>query len=167
MEQKSFKLFVLITIGACNSFVLAEAVALAPVKPSYYWNNRRLECVNHGLNISRCSLKQDGRDAELNPGCFDEVDSQNGTRVYCRLNCEESDETTVLNKSPTWNHACNIQFTYQLERRRRDWYLWRSGDCATTTISFEVRCGFPTDPRVFYTQNKHLFEYEDADKASN
>uniref|UniRef100_A0A915DDR2 DUF7808 domain-containing protein n=1 Tax=Ditylenchus dipsaci TaxID=166011 RepID=A0A915DDR2_9BILA len=87
---------------------------------------------------------------------------KNKTRVYCRLNCEESDETTVLKKLPAWNHHCNTQFTYQLERRRRDWYLWRSDECTNTTITFEIRCGFPSDPRVFYAQNKHLFEYEDG-----
>ncbi|TMS39685.1 hypothetical protein L596_006170 [Steinernema carpocapsae] len=41
-------------------------------------------------------------------------------------------------------------------------YLWRSKNCMSTTISFEIRCGFPRDPRVFYRENQHLFEYEDA-----
>lgn len=35
---------------------------------------RTLECKNHGLDISRCSLQAQGRQSELNPGCFDELD---------------------------------------------------------------------------------------------
>uniref|UniRef100_A0A914YLP0 DUF7808 domain-containing protein n=1 Tax=Panagrolaimus superbus TaxID=310955 RepID=A0A914YLP0_9BILA len=142
--------FVLITVVYCRS--------------SYYWSTRTLQCANHGLPVSRCSLKQEDRQAELNPGCFEEVDDKNITRIYCRLNCEESDETTILAKIPNYNHACNSHFTYQLERRRQDWYLWRSGNCIKTTITFQIRCGFPRDPRIFYIQNKHLFEYEDSEK---
>uniref|UniRef100_A0A7E4VMY3 Apple domain-containing protein n=1 Tax=Panagrellus redivivus TaxID=6233 RepID=A0A7E4VMY3_PANRE len=130
-------------------------------RSSYYWKTRRVECENHGLNISRCSLHEDDSKAELNPGCFEEVDAKNNTRIYCRLNCEESDETTVLAKVPNWNHECNHHFNYELERRRRDWYLWRSDRCTAATIAFHIRCGFPRDPRIFYIQNKHLFEYED------
>ncbi|VDN21228.1 unnamed protein product [Gongylonema pulchrum] len=72
--------------------------------------------------------------------------------------CEESDDTTVLTKVPTWNHACNIFYNYMLQR-----YLWRTGDCLNTTITFEVRCGFARDPRIFYRQNQKLFEYEDSE----
>uniref|UniRef100_A0AC34Q9N2 Uncharacterized protein n=1 Tax=Panagrolaimus sp. JU765 TaxID=591449 RepID=A0AC34Q9N2_9BILA len=125
--------------------------------------SRTLECKNHGIAESRCSLQAQGHQAELNPGCFDEIDQFNKTRVYCRLNCEESDEATVSAKVPSWNHECSSHFTYQLERRRLDWYLWRSGSCINTSISFQIRCGFPRDPRVFYVQNKHLFEYEDRE----
>ncbi|KAL3090909.1 hypothetical protein niasHS_007284 [Heterodera schachtii] len=132
-----------------------------PRRPSYYWSNRHLECVNHGLNISRCSLKKEGRVSELNPGCFDEIDASNQTRVYCRLNCEEADETTVLRKEPSNNHICSAYHTYNLERRRVDWYIWRIGGCISTTIKFALRCGFPSDPRVFYAKHKHLFEYEE------
>lgn len=76
---------------ATSVILLASGIwALSSVKPSYYWRNlrwivfnvlclfsenRRLECANHGVNISRCSLKEDGRDVELNPGCFDELDN--------------------------------------------------------------------------------------------
>uniref|UniRef100_A0A914CQM6 DUF7808 domain-containing protein n=1 Tax=Acrobeloides nanus TaxID=290746 RepID=A0A914CQM6_9BILA len=145
-------------------FLYVIATPEVPERTSYYWSIRTLNCINHGLNISRCSLLQEGRQTELNPGCFDEIDEHNETRVYCRINCEESDETTVLAKTPSWNHECNTFFTYHLERRRRDWYLWRSGKCITTTIAFTVRCGFPRDPREFYKQYKYLYEYDDAAK---
>uniref|UniRef100_A0A1I8BE73 DUF7808 domain-containing protein n=1 Tax=Meloidogyne hapla TaxID=6305 RepID=A0A1I8BE73_MELHA len=136
-------------------------------KSSYYWSERSLECINHGLNISRCSLFEEGRITELNPGCFDELNNQNKTLVYCRLKCEESDEATVLRKEPSHNHICSSFHTYNLERRRRDWYIWRTGECISTTIKFVLRCGFPRDPRIFYVQNKHLFEYDDFTTIRN
>jgi len=142
---------------------------------SYYWDTRRLQCITASAGaaattassstIARCSVYAPDRVSELNPFCFDEpnVKGSNETRTYCRVRCEEADETTVLAKKPAWNHLCNAYFTYQLERRREDWYLWRSGTCMSTTITFEIRCGFPRDPRVFYRDNHQLFEYADAD----
>lgn len=41
-------------------------------------------------------------------------------------------------------------------------YLWRSGGCLNTTITFDVRCGFARDSHVFYRENSKLFEYDDA-----
>ncbi|KHN80703.1 Uncharacterized protein T05H10.3, partial [Toxocara canis] len=113
-------------------------------------------------NVSRCALHLPNVKAERNPDCHEDVDKQNRTKVYCRIMCEESDDTTVLAKVPTWNHACNGFYTYQLERLRKDWYLWRSGECLNTTITFEVRCGFARDSHVFYRKNSKLFEYDDA-----
>lgn len=59
-------------------------------RPSYYWSkffasnssksiggDRWLDCVNHGLSISRCALFEESRVSELNPGCFDELDQAN------------------------------------------------------------------------------------------
>ncbi|VDK17392.1 unnamed protein product [Anisakis simplex] len=77
---------------------------------------------------------------------------RNQTRMYCRIMCEESDDTTVLAKVPTWNHECNVFYTYQLQRLRDDWYLWRSGDCLNTTITFDVRCGFARDAHTYPTK---------------
>ncbi|CAD5226636.1 unnamed protein product [Bursaphelenchus xylophilus] len=145
--------------------LLLTHLGLADVIPrtSYYTRDRVFQCINYAPNVTRCSLKEEGRNTELNPGCFEEQTEKNETRVYCRLNCEESDETTVLAKIPGSNHKCNNFFTYHLERRRRDWYIWRSGECISTTISFEIRCGFPKDPRQFYAQYKQLFEYDEGD----
>ncbi|VDN55936.1 unnamed protein product [Dracunculus medinensis] len=136
-----------------------------PKKP-YYWTTRKFICNTiHGHDVSRCALHMSDRKVELNPGCHEElkeVAENNQTRIYCRIMCEESNDITILNKIPTWNHVCNIFYNYQLERHREDWYLWRSGDCLNTTITFEIRCGFARDPRIFYRENTKLFEYDDA-----
>ncbi|KAI6234571.1 hypothetical protein M3Y99_00775100 [Aphelenchoides fujianensis] len=107
--------------------LLAVGFSMAAIhRTSYYSSDRKLVCINHGVNITRCALHEEGKYAEQNPGCFDELDEKNQTRVYCRLNCEESDEASVLAKHPNNNHECN------------------------------------NDPRLFYEQNRNLFEYEDA-----
>uniref|UniRef100_A0A9J2PFZ4 DUF7808 domain-containing protein n=1 Tax=Ascaris lumbricoides TaxID=6252 RepID=A0A9J2PFZ4_ASCLU len=124
---------------------------------------RKLICNSiSGHNVSRCALHLPNVKPEQNPDCHEDLDKHNTTRVYCRIMCEESDDTTVLAKVPTWNHACNVFYTYQLERLRKDWYLWRSGGCLNTTITFDVRCGFARDSHVFYRENSKLFEYDDA-----
>ncbi|KAJ1351368.1 hypothetical protein KIN20_007359 [Parelaphostrongylus tenuis] len=126
------------------------------------FSSSRTECVYYGGNNTRCALIHPDFVFDQNPECFDEVDKANITRVYCGLRCEESDETTLLKKKPQWNHQCSMFYTYNLERRRRDWYLWRSGVCINTTMSFEILCGTYRDPRLFYFHNEHLFEYEDT-----
>ncbi|PIO71223.1 hypothetical protein TELCIR_06889 [Teladorsagia circumcincta] len=87
----------------------------------------------------------------------------NATRAYCGLGCEESEEATIVTKKPQWNHQCSMFYTYNLERRRKDWYLWRKEVCINTTITFEISCGTDRDSRLFYFKNEHLFEYEDAE----
>uniref|UniRef100_A0A0N5AK72 DUF7808 domain-containing protein n=1 Tax=Syphacia muris TaxID=451379 RepID=A0A0N5AK72_9BILA len=52
-------------------------------------------------------------------------------------------------------------YTYNLQRFRRDWYLWRSDDCLNTTISFDIRCGFKGNQKLFYQNNQELFLRED------
>ncbi|MFH4980878.1 hypothetical protein AB6A40_007587 [Gnathostoma spinigerum] len=142
-------------------FIHCEALAF-PKKP-YYWTVNHLECrAIAGHDVARCSLRVQGSDLEMNPGCHEELDKRNNTRVYCGIMCEESDDTTVVTKRPAWNHACNLFYNYQLQRLREDWYIWRSGECLNTTITFDVRCGFSRDRRIFYRDNAKLFEYEDA-----
>ncbi|KAK6110075.1 Uncharacterized protein BM_BM2387 [Brugia malayi] len=151
-----------VTIVISATFLgISEAL---PKKP-YYWTTRKLECESiAGHRVSRCALHNPESKTELNPLCYEEIDEvKNETKIYCRIMCEESDDTTVLAKVPTWNHACNVYYNYMLERFREDWYLWRSGDCLNTTITFEVRCGFARDSRVFYRQNQKLFEYDDTE----
>ncbi|KAK6746715.1 hypothetical protein RB195_000157 [Necator americanus] len=126
--------------------------------------NRELKCEYYGGNNTRCSLVDPKLSVEQNPGCFEEMDEMNTTRVYCGLSCEESDETTIVTKKPQWNHQCSMFYTYNLERRRKDWYLWRSEACINTTISFDVSCGTYRDPRIFFYRNEHLFEYEDGEE---
>ncbi|CAJ0936441.1 unnamed protein product, partial [Mesorhabditis belari] len=134
-----------------------------PPITSYYWNVRTFQCDHYDhSNLTRCALHLPKRESEVNPLCHEETDQKNVTRVYCRIGCEEGDEATVLAKIPSWNHKCNIYYSYNLERRWEDWFLWRSEPCLSTSVSFTIRCGFPRNPAIFYRDNSHLFEYEDG-----
>ncbi|CAJ0587505.1 unnamed protein product, partial [Mesorhabditis spiculigera] len=134
-----------------------------PPQNSYYWNVRTMECnFYEASGFTRCSLRLPQLNSEENPQCHEETDSKNMTRTYCRIGCEEGDEATVLAKKPSWNHKCNLHYTYNLERRWEDWFLWRSESCTETSVSFTIRCGFPRNPAVFYREHANLFEYEDA-----
>ncbi|KAK5966734.1 hypothetical protein GCK32_000473 [Trichostrongylus colubriformis] len=152
------------TDGAFVTFIcLLVFVHSLPITSSYHWRTRRLQCTHYGDNNTRCSLMDPNVAIEQNPGCFEEIDKANATRVYCGIGCEESEESTVVTKKPQWNHQCSMFYTYNLERRRKDWYLWRKEGCINTTITFDVSCGMHRDPRRFYFNNEHLFEYEDAE----
>ncbi|VDD84993.1 unnamed protein product, partial [Enterobius vermicularis] len=123
---------------------------------------RTLECKTvQGHDQARCVLYEEGKTLEMNPECFEKTEADGANRVYCRVFCEESDDTTVLKKIPNWNHQCNMFYTYNLNRFRRDWYIWRSQECLNTTISFVVRCGFHADLGSFYVNNPELFSKED------
>ncbi|KAE9551835.1 hypothetical protein FO519_004967 [Halicephalobus sp. NKZ332] len=85
-------------------------------------------------------LEEPGRPAQDGEGCFTEI--HNGEeRVYCALVCPEAH--TVFNAHIDQGHrACFNFYTYQLEKRDNDWYLWRSGKCLNSTVTFDVGCKF-------------------------
>ncbi|XGW25284.1 hypothetical protein V3C99_006588 [Haemonchus contortus] len=151
------------SVAFVASICFVALVYTLPITNSYYWKSRRFECEYYGGQNTRCSLVDPNIAVEQNPGCFEELDSSNATRVYCGLGCEESEEATIVTKKPQWNHQCSMFYTYNLERRRKDWYLWRKEVCINTTITFEISCGTHRDPRLFYLNNEQLFEYEDAE----
>uniref|UniRef100_A0A7E4W3N2 Secreted protein n=1 Tax=Panagrellus redivivus TaxID=6233 RepID=A0A7E4W3N2_PANRE len=81
-----------------------------------------------------------GRPAPANEGCFSET--VNGEeRVYCALICPEAH--TVFNAHINQGHrSCFNFYTYQLEKRENDWYMWRSGKCLNSTVEFSIGCKF-------------------------
>uniref|UniRef100_A0A8R1HPH1 DUF7808 domain-containing protein n=1 Tax=Caenorhabditis japonica TaxID=281687 RepID=A0A8R1HPH1_CAEJA len=142
---------------------LLISIEAPPPKGSFYWTDREISCVSYSINRTRCVLNHPQLGPEQNPECFDELD-ENGNRLktFCALGCEESLEATLVKKIPSFSRECSQYFTYNLERRRQDWYLWRNGTCLDATIRFHLICGTPTNPKVFYRQNEELFLYEDA-----
>ncbi|CAI2346051.1 unnamed protein product [Caenorhabditis sp. 36 PRJEB53466] len=144
-------------------FLLFHSIYSAPPKGSFFWTDREISCVSYAVNQTRCVLNHPQLGPEQNPECFDEVD-ENGKKLktYCALGCEESLEATLVKKIPSSSRACVQHYTYNLERKRQDWFLWRNGTCLDTTIRFHLICGTPTNPKVFYRQNEELFLYEDA-----
>lgn len=96
-----------------------------------------------------------GQPAKVNEGCFTET--HNGEeRVYCALVCPEAH--TVFNAHIDQGHrACFNFYTYQLEKRDNDWFLWRSGKCLNSTVTFDVGCKFDQPFNEIVPTNNELF----------
>ncbi|EGT56402.1 hypothetical protein CAEBREN_07522 [Caenorhabditis brenneri] len=136
----------------------------APPNGSFFWTDREISCTNYAVNRTRCVLNHPQLGPEQNPECFDEVDENgNKLKTYCALSCEESLEAQLVKKIPSNSPACVQHYTYNLERKRQDWFLWRNGTCLDSSIRFHLICGTPTNPKVFYRENEELFLYEDAE----
>ncbi|PIC46706.1 hypothetical protein B9Z55_006308 [Caenorhabditis nigoni] len=139
-------------------------VNAAPPNGSFHWIDREISCTSYGVNRTRCVLNHPQLGPEQNPECFDEIDA-NGVKLktFCALGCEESLEAQLVKKIPSNSPSCVQHYTYNLERRRQDWFLWRNGTCVDSTIRFHLICGTPTNPKIFYRENEELFLYEDAE----
>uniref|UniRef100_A0A1I7YFA0 WSC domain-containing protein n=1 Tax=Steinernema glaseri TaxID=37863 RepID=A0A1I7YFA0_9BILA len=116
------------------------------VNISYHWEYRLMKCEKDpsvSYDLSQCALRSDNRNNVLGNGCYNEfVPAVKNIRNLCPLDCRKSDETTILGKSPTYNHRCSQFFNYGIAKVANDVFLWRSGTCLNTTVSFHIRCGF-------------------------
>lgn len=63
--------------------------------------------------------------------------------TYCPLQCPEAESAYVMLKQPSNNNKCLAYFTYNVVRRKNDWFLWRSGKCLFEEIQFDIGCTFP------------------------
>uniref|UniRef100_A0A915AUT1 Secreted protein n=1 Tax=Parascaris univalens TaxID=6257 RepID=A0A915AUT1_PARUN len=77
-------------------------------------------------------------------GCFTEKDNERDQLLtYCPLQCPDAESAYVLLKRPSNNNKCVTFFSYNVVRRRNDWFLWRSGKCLSEEIQFDIGCTFP------------------------
>lgn len=76
-----------------------------------------------------------------------EKDSTQQLRYLCPLQCADAAEAVLTAQSPADTlRACRASRASQagqsvgLVRRRRDWFLWRSLECALQEAQFLVEC---------------------------
>ncbi|CAD5217384.1 unnamed protein product [Bursaphelenchus xylophilus] len=96
-----------------------------------------------------------GREAPEGDGCF--YETVNGEeRLYCDLVCPKAH--TVFNAHIEQGHkACFNFYTYQLERRGQEWYIWRSGKCLNSTATFTVGCKFDEPFNTQFANDNEVF----------
>uniref|UniRef100_A0A915DBX3 Secreted protein n=1 Tax=Ditylenchus dipsaci TaxID=166011 RepID=A0A915DBX3_9BILA len=96
-----------------------------------------------------------GRPAPEGDGCFTE--EHNGEeRVYCDLVCPKAH--TVFNAHIDQGHrSCFNYYTYQLEKRNDDWFMWRSGKCLNSTATFTIGCKFDEPFRTQFPSDNDVF----------
>uniref|UniRef100_A0A914Q8Z9 DUF7808 domain-containing protein n=2 Tax=Panagrolaimus TaxID=55784 RepID=A0A914Q8Z9_9BILA len=151
-------------IGKVVLFGVAALFVVAFAHPQY----RTLKCttpdgkLKAGKDRARCNMiikdsetEKPGRPAAEGEGCFSET--HNGEeRVYCALICPEAH--TVFNAHIEQGHrACFNFFSYQLEKRENDWYIWRSGKCLNSTVTLDVGCKFDKPFNELVANDNEIF----------
>uniref|UniRef100_A0AC35GUJ4 Uncharacterized protein n=1 Tax=Panagrolaimus sp. PS1159 TaxID=55785 RepID=A0AC35GUJ4_9BILA len=74
-------------------------------------------------------------------GCFmeKEIEKQE-LRNFCPLQCANADFAYVIGRRPNDNASCIEGVTFNVVKRRNDWFLWRANDCLTEEIQFDLGC---------------------------
>ncbi|KAI1722725.1 hypothetical protein Ddc_06899 [Ditylenchus destructor] len=150
---------------------LALPIALASVlfvlclaHPQY----RQLKCatpdgsLRAGDDRARCHMiikdaedETPGRPAPEGDGCFSE-DHDGEERIYCDLVCPKAH--TVFNAHIDQGHrSCFNYYTYQLERRGDEWFVWRSGKCLNSTATFTIGCKFDEPFSTQFPSDNDIF----------
>uniref|UniRef100_A0A0N5AFC2 DUF7808 domain-containing protein n=1 Tax=Syphacia muris TaxID=451379 RepID=A0A0N5AFC2_9BILA len=103
-----------------------------------------------------------GRRAPLGDGCFSEFHGKE-ERVYCDLVCPNAH--TVFHAKSISNRACFKFYTYQIEKRGDDFYVWRSGKCLETPQVFDFGCKFDNPFNTQFPNDEAIFDRLRARKA--
>ncbi|GMT15025.1 hypothetical protein PFISCL1PPCAC_6322, partial [Pristionchus fissidentatus] len=116
-----------------------------------YHQYRELKCttpsgtVRGGGEEASCHLVlkneelEDGRDLPVGTGCFKEDGPKGEEREYCDLVCPKS-HTVFIAFIDQGHRACFNFYTYQIEKREDEWFLWRSGKCLNSTVNYRIGC---------------------------
>ncbi|KJH49271.1 hypothetical protein DICVIV_04593 [Dictyocaulus viviparus] len=106
------------------------------------------------ISLHETQTDENLRTAPFEP-CFDEV-VDGKQRTYCNLLCPGADTVYVIKRDPQNHRSCFTHFTYKIEKRGDDFYMWRDGKCRSSDVDFTIRCEFafaratfPTDDIVF------------------
>ncbi|CAD5226556.1 unnamed protein product [Bursaphelenchus xylophilus] len=75
-------------------------------------------------------------------GCFVERSSNGQLRNYCPLQCQTSEVVDIIQQQPEQTKdVCILGESMGIVKRRRDWFFWRTLECALVESQFEIRCG--------------------------
>ncbi|CAD6195619.1 unnamed protein product [Caenorhabditis auriculariae] len=70
--------------------------------------------------------------------CFEE-DFNGKLGNYCNIMCPGADTAYLIKRSPSNHRSCFGHFTYKLEKRGNNFFMWRNGKCRTSSVQFLVR----------------------------
>uniref|UniRef100_A0AC34RI99 Uncharacterized protein n=1 Tax=Panagrolaimus sp. JU765 TaxID=591449 RepID=A0AC34RI99_9BILA len=107
---------------------------------------RQYTCIEHGeAEVTDCRLTFMTSDDEpitvTDSGCFMEKDMEKQElRNFCPLQCANSDFVYIIGQRPSDHLSCREKETFNVVRRRNDWFLWRSAECLTEEIQFDIGC---------------------------
>ncbi|CAJ0570329.1 unnamed protein product, partial [Mesorhabditis spiculigera] len=92
------------------------------------------------INIKNEELDR-GKDGPLGAGCFTEKPGRGEPKEICDLVCPKA-HTVFVAHIDVGHRGCFNYYNYELEQRKNEWFLMRSGECANSTITFRIGCKF-------------------------
>lgn len=73
---------------------------------------------------------------------FKERDTNQHLKSYCPLQCHEAEDSVLTALRPEISQVkCVLGESVGVVKRRKDWFLWRSLECALEETQFDIRCG--------------------------
>uniref|UniRef100_A0A7I4YS76 Secreted protein n=1 Tax=Haemonchus contortus TaxID=6289 RepID=A0A7I4YS76_HAECO len=141
---------------------------------SVHWQWRHMKCVTKEgeksqkaaspceMSMGETEFDEKLRTAPFDP-CFEEV-VDGKPRSYCNVLCPGADTVYLIKRSPPNQRSCFAHFTYKIEKRGTDFYMWRDGKCRSSSVDFLIRCEFafsraefPADNIVFANARRKNF----------
>ncbi|KAI1704390.1 hypothetical protein DdX_14257 [Ditylenchus destructor] len=154
--QDDFSVLLLLLILSHASFVLSLSLAKDESKEASESNyaSRQYTCIVHEeLEPADCRLSfrtDDDEPATLtDSGCFIEKEPvSQQLRNYCPLQCAGASFAYISSHRPNKTGTdtpplnCLPSMSFDVSRRPKDWFLWRSGDCLSTEAQFDINCEY-------------------------
>ncbi|KAI1714033.1 hypothetical protein Ddc_11596 [Ditylenchus destructor] len=157
--QDDFSILLLLLILSQISFALSLAKdwSKEPSEPNSVNDaSRQYTCIVHEeLEPADCRLSFRTADDEpatlTDSGCFIEKEPvSQQLRNYCPLQCAGASFAYISSHRPnetgtdTPPLSCLPSMSFDVSRRPKDWFLWRSGDCLSTEAQFDINCVYNT-----------------------
>ncbi|PIC33479.1 hypothetical protein B9Z55_013441 [Caenorhabditis nigoni] len=134
---------------------------------SKHWQWRLITCKAGDANVqkkdaSSCkvSLLETENDPNPRPAPFDpcfEEENAGKPRNYCNIVCPGADTAYLIKRIPQNHRSCFGHFTYKIEKRSPNFFIWRDAKCRSSSVEFLIRCEF-LSARSTFRSDEDIFE---------
>ncbi|CCD63376.2 DUF7808 domain-containing protein [Caenorhabditis elegans] len=134
---------------------------------SKHWQWRLISCKAGDSPVQKkdaspckVSLLETENDPNPRPASFDpcfeeEIDGKQ--RNYCNIVCPGADTAYLIKRIPQNHRSCFGHFTYKIEKRSPNFFIWRDAKCRSSSVEFLIRCEF-LSARSSFRSDEAIFE---------
>ncbi|CAB3409974.1 unnamed protein product [Caenorhabditis bovis] len=132
--------------------LLVAFFVVASKSESVHWQWRLVTCKaaetpqqKKEASTCRVSLLESEDDTNPRPAPFDpcfEEPNNGKQRNYCNILCPGADTAYLIKRSPQNHRSCFGHFTYKIEKRSPNFFIWRDAKCRSSNVEFLIRCEF-------------------------
>uniref|UniRef100_A0A8R1HKE6 DUF7808 domain-containing protein n=1 Tax=Caenorhabditis japonica TaxID=281687 RepID=A0A8R1HKE6_CAEJA len=84
-------------------------------------------------------------------------ESNGKPRNYCNIICPGADTAYLIKRIPQNHRSCFGHFTYKIEQRSPNFFIWRDAKCRSSSVEFLIRCEF-LSARSSFRSDEDIFE---------